>query len=59
MARRFGMTANAVRQAAFALRQRLGTLLKREVRSVVSTKADLDDEFRYLIQLLSAPADSA
>ncbi len=56
---RFGMNANAVKQAAHALRQRLGTLLKQEVRSVVSTDADLDDELRYLVQLLSAPADSA
>lgn len=55
---RFGMNANAVKQAAHALRQRLGTLLKQEVRSIVSTEADLDDELRYLIQLLSAPADS-
>jgi RNA polymerase sigma-70 factor (ECF subfamily) len=59
VARRFGMKANAVKQAAHALRQRLGTLVKQEVRAVVSTEADLDDEFRYLIQLLSAPADSA
>lgn len=51
---RFGMNANAVRQAAHALRQRLGTLLKQEVRAVVSTEADLEDEFRYLVQLLSA-----
>jgi RNA polymerase sigma-70 factor (ECF subfamily) len=59
VASRFGMNPNAVRQAAHTLRQRLGTLLKQEVRSVVSTEADMDEELRYLITLLSAPESSS
>ena len=55
----FDMNPNAVRQAAHALRQRLGTLLKQEVRAVVSTEAELDEELRYLVRLLSAPESSS
>ncbi len=59
VAARFGMNTNAVRQAAHALRQRLGTLIKQEVRSVVSTEADMEEELRYLINLLSASENSS
>jgi len=59
VAARFHTNTNAVRQAAHALRQRLGTLLKQEVRSVVGTEADMDEELRYLVKLLSEPDSSA
>lgn len=52
---RFDMTANAVKQAAHVLRQRLAVLLRQEVRSIVSSEADLEEELRYLVQLLSSP----
>ena len=59
VATRFQMNANAVKQAAHALRQRFATLLKQEVRAVVSTEEDLAEELRYLIELLSARGNSA
>ena len=55
VAEKFGMQENAVKQAAYVLRQRLAVLLREEVRAVVSTDADLEDELRYLVQLLSSP----
>ena len=51
---RFGTTANAVKQIAHTMRQRFAVLLKLEVLSVVSSEADLADELRYLVRLLSA-----
>lgn len=54
LAQRFGMTHGAVRKAATDLRRRFGTLLREEVRSVVSSDEEVDDELRYLVGLLSA-----
>lgn len=54
LAQRFGMTHGAVRKAATDLRRRFGTLLREEVRSVVSSDDEVDDELRYLVGLLSA-----
>ena len=56
MARRHGMTHGAVRKAATDLRQRFGVLLRTEVRNVVSKDEEVDDELRYLINLLSIAA---
>jgi hypothetical protein len=53
MAQRHGMTHGAVRKAATDLRKRFGVLLRTEVRNVVSNDEEVDDEFRYLISLLS------
>lgn len=53
LAQRFGMTHGAVRKAATDLRKRFGVLLRTEVRNVVSNDEEVDDEFRYLISLLS------
>ena len=58
LATQFGMNANAVKQSAHALRQRLSILVKEEVRAVVSTEADLAEELRYLVQLLSSDGTS-
>jgi len=55
---RFGMQENAVKQAAYVLRQRLAVLLREEVRALVSTEADTEDELRYLVQLLSSSGGS-
>ena len=55
LAQRFGMTHGAVRKAATDLRRRFGVLLREEVRSVVSSDDEVDDELRYLVGLLSAP----
>jgi DNA-directed RNA polymerase specialized sigma24 family protein len=54
LAQRFGMTHGAVRKAATDLRRRFGALLREEVRSVVSSDDEVDDELRYLVGLLSA-----
>jgi len=59
VATRFGMNENAVKQAAHTLRQRFAVLLKQEVRAVVSSEADLAEELRYLIELLSGTDHSA
>lgn len=53
MAARFGMSHGAVRKAATDLRRRFGTLLRDEVRGVVSSDAEVDEELRYLVGLLS------
>ena len=56
MARRHGMTHGAVRKAAADLRKRFGVLLRTEVRNIVSKDEEVDDELRYLINLLSISA---
>lgn len=56
MARRHGMTHGAVRKAATDLRKRFGVLLRTEVRNVVSSEDEVDDELRYLINLVSIAA---
>jgi chemotaxis regulatin CheY-phosphate phosphatase CheZ len=48
------MTHGAVRKAAADLRRRFGALLREEVRGVVSSDDQVDDELRYLLGLLSA-----
>ena len=56
MAQRHGMSHGAVRKAAVDLRRRFGVLLRGEVRSIVATDAEVDDELRYLVSLLSMAA---
>jgi hypothetical protein len=56
MALRHGMTHGAVRKAATDLRKRFGILLRTEVRNVVSKDEEVDEELRYLINLLSIAA---
>ncbi len=53
LAVRHGMSHGAVRKAATDMRRRFGVLLREEVRQVVSNDAEVDDELRYLVSLLS------
>lgn len=55
LAARFSMSHGAVRKAAADLRRRFGSLLRDEVRGVVSSDAEVDEELRYLVSLLSKP----
>ena len=59
VATRFGLNANTVKQAAHTLRQRFAVLLKHEVRAVVGSEADLAEELRYLIELLSGAENNS
>jgi RNA polymerase sigma-70 factor (ECF subfamily) len=52
IARKFGMTENAVKQAFHRLRQRYRQLLREEVAHTVATPADIEDELRHLIAAL-------
>ncbi|WP_395717598.1 RNA polymerase sigma factor [Prosthecobacter sp.] len=54
MAALHGMSHGAVRKAAADMRRRFGVLLREEVRQVVATDAEVDDELRYLLSLISA-----
>jgi RNA polymerase sigma-70 factor (ECF subfamily) len=53
VARRHGLSHGAVRKAVSDLRRRFGVLLRSEVRRVVSKDEDVNDELRYLVNLLS------
>lgn len=53
VAERFGMTEGAVRKAAADLRGRFAILLRQEVGAVVGAESEVDEELRYLFQLLS------
>jgi RNA polymerase sigma factor (sigma-70 family) len=52
VAREFGMTENAVKQALHRLRQRYRQLLREEVAHTVGTPAEIEDELRHLIAAL-------
>ena len=52
IAREFGMTENAVKQAFHRLRQRYRQLLREEVAHTVATPAEIEDEMRHLIAVL-------
>ena len=52
VAREFGMTENAVKQAFHRLRQRYRQLLREEVAHTVATPAEIEDEMRHLIAAL-------
>jgi RNA polymerase sigma-70 factor (ECF subfamily) len=52
IAREFGMTENAVKQALHRLRQRYRQLLREEVAQTVATPAEIEDELRHLITAL-------
>jgi DNA-directed RNA polymerase specialized sigma24 family protein len=52
IAREFGMTENAVKQAFHRLRQRYRQLLHEEVANTVATPAEIEDELRHLIAAL-------
>jgi RNA polymerase sigma-70 factor (ECF subfamily) len=52
IAREFGMTENAVKQAFHRLRQRYRQLLREEVAHTVATPGEIEDELRHLISAL-------
>jgi RNA polymerase sigma-70 factor (ECF subfamily) len=52
IAREFGMTENAVKQAFHRLRQRYRQLLREEVAHTVAMPAEIEDELRHLIAAL-------
>ena len=52
IAREFGMTENAVKQAFHRLRQRYRQLLREEVAHTVANPAEIEDELRHLIAAL-------
>ena len=52
VAARLGMSTGAVKVAVHRLRQRYRMLLRSAVAETVSNEADLDDEMRYLIEVL-------
>ena len=47
------MGEGAVRVAVHRLRQRYGELLRREVAHTLASEQDVDEELRYLFQVLS------
>jgi RNA polymerase sigma factor (sigma-70 family) len=54
IAREFGMTENAVKQAFHRLRRRYRQLLREEIANTVATPADIENELRELIAALRA-----
>jgi RNA polymerase sigma factor (sigma-70 family) len=52
IAAQLNMSANAVKVAVHRLRQRYSNLLRAAIAETVSNEADLDDEMRYLIDVL-------
>jgi len=50
---RLSMTENALRVAVHRLRQRYGELLRAEVAETVGTEGEVEEELRYLLQVLS------
>ena len=54
IAREFGMTENAVKQAFRRLRQRYGNCCDEEIAHTVMAPGDIEDELRHLIAVLRA-----
>jgi RNA polymerase sigma-70 factor (ECF subfamily) len=52
IAARLNMSEGAVKVAVHRLRQRYRTLLRAAIAETVSNEADLDDEMRYLVEVL-------
>ena len=53
VAAEFGLTESAVKSAAHRRRQRYGELVREEVAHTVDSPAEVDEELRYLIGVLS------
>jgi RNA polymerase sigma factor (sigma-70 family) len=49
-----GMTASAVTQAAYRMRQRYRQLLREEIANTVLARGDIEDELRHLVSVLRA-----
>jgi hypothetical protein len=52
-AQRLGKTEKAVRQAVYRLRKRFRELLRMEVAAAGTSEAEIDDEIRYLMAVIS------
>jgi DNA-directed RNA polymerase specialized sigma24 family protein len=50
---RLGMSEHGVKSAVHRLRQRFRELFREEIAHTVATRSDIDEELRYLIQLMS------
>ena len=57
IAQRLGMTEGALKTTISRLRDRLGVLIREEVRESVGSKAEVNDELRYLMDLLKKPSE--
>ncbi|MBE2284559.1 MAG: sigma-70 family RNA polymerase sigma factor [Prosthecobacter sp.] len=53
LADRHGLSHGAVRKAATDMPRRFGMLLREEVREVVSSEGEIDEELRYLVSLIT------
>ena len=53
-AQRLGMTADAVAMAVMRLRRRYRAMVRAEVANTVATPAEINEEMRYLVELLTA-----
>ncbi len=53
ISRRLAMSEGAFRVAVHRLRQRYGELLRQEVAETVASEAEVDEELRFLLQVLS------
>jgi RNA polymerase sigma-70 factor (ECF subfamily) len=53
LAQRLGMTEGALRVMVHRLRQRYGELLRCQIAHTVATAEEVDEELRYLLQVLS------
>lgn len=53
VAAEFGLTESAVKSAAHRLRERYGELVREEVAHTVDSSAEVDEELRHLIAVLS------
>ena len=51
-ARELGMTASAVMQASYRMRQRYRQLLREEIANTVLARGDIEDELRHLAAVL-------
>jgi len=49
-----GLTERAVKLAVHRLRRRYGRLVRDEIRETVVSESDVEDEMRYLVELMSA-----
>ncbi|HEV2207813.1 MAG TPA: sigma-70 family RNA polymerase sigma factor [Verrucomicrobiae bacterium] len=54
MAQKRGLSANAIDVAIHRLRQRFGAVLRQKVAETVSCEAEVDEEIRHLMSVLSA-----
>lgn len=52
IAARLGITEGAVKTAAYDLRKGFGNAVRREIRSTVASDEDVEQELRYLVQLI-------